>query len=210
MEKNQFTSLKKIVRGSFVLKGAIIFVTFIMVFSMVYVVNAENLHSGPSNSIQQKGIVPFVSSKDLSLSLNPTLRAGDQNDYIIIYANVTYNGAGVSGATVTLTDTNGNMFLPSTITTNNSGTGIVTYYIQNSNQATDTITGVANLTGYVNATATTTISDITGGNDLTVSISFGATSISSGSTDVIYGQVKTINGNSISGASVTISSPIYR
>lgn len=209
MEKNQFKSLKKIGRGSFVLKGAIIFVTFIMVFSMVYVVNAENLHSGRSNSIQQKGIVPFVSTKDLSLSLNPTLRAGDQNDYIIIYANVTYNGAGVSGATVTLTDTNGNMFLPSTITTNNSGTGIVTYYIQNSNQATDTITGVANLTGYVNATATTTISDITGGNDLTVSISFGATSISSGSTDVIYGQVKTINGNSISGASVTISSPIY-
>ena len=60
---------------------------------------------------------------------------------IIIYANVTYNGAGVSGATVTFTDTNGNMFLPSTITTNNSGAGIVTYYIQNSNQATDTITG---------------------------------------------------------------------
>jgi hypothetical protein len=193
----------------FVLKSTIILVTFLMVFSMVSIVEIGNVNTKNINYSNQKSIVPFVSSKALSLSLDPTLSSGDQNENIIIYANVTYNGVGVSGARVTFTDTNGNSFLPSTITTNSSGVGIVTYYIQNSNQATDTITGLANLTGYQNATATTTINDITGSNDLAASINLGTSDISSGSTDVIYGHVASIGGTSISGASVSISSPIY-
>ncbi len=167
----------------------------------------HNDGAGSSHSLQS-GVIPLVSTRALSLSLQPTLTSGAQADDIIIYANVTYNGAGVSGVSVTFTDTNGNSFLPSTITTNSTGVGIVTYSIISSNQASDTVSALANLSGYLNATASVVINDVSSTNNLGSSITLAASEVSSGSTDVISGHVQQ-DGFSVSGASVTISSPIY-
>lgn len=191
-------------------KRIVIFAIIIsMVLSMGSVIQIDHSSQVGTKNISGGNPTPFISSKALSLSLNPTLTSGAYGDNIIIFANVTYSGIGVAGASVTFSDNAGETFLPSTTLTNSTGVGIVTYSITNENTQKDTITALANLTGYINATSTTTINDVGSSNELAASTHLAASDATSGSTDVIHGTVRQ-NGGTVSGASVTISSPIYR
>jgi hypothetical protein len=110
-------------------------------------------------------------------------------------------------AIVNFTTNDGNSFIPTIITTNSTGIGYTIYSITSSTESTGTISATANLTGYENATATTRITDTGSSNNLEVSINLASSVVSAGSTNVIYGTVKE-GGNPVSGASVTISSPV--
>ena len=108
---------------------------------------------------------------------------------LVVVATVSSSSIPVSGATVFFSDTAGSTFLPSAVATNATGTAITSVHFTAAG-VSDTITGLANDTGYTNGTGTAVVTiEPNSASQLTVSLALEAVTSSGESTDVVSGEV---------------------
>ena len=155
--------------------------------------------------------VYFVQAVPPDLSVNVTSYQGNIatiNDLRVIAANVTSNGAPVSGAQVTFSDSRGSTFYGQTATTNSSGIALTTVGFTNYNNGIDTITASATATGYNPGSGVENITVLPASStQLYVTPSLANKIAAGGSTNVISGTVG-FYGGSAQSATVTISDTI--